>query len=109
DVFVRDLLLGTTTLVSVNRAGTGSGNDTSGVFSQLAISADGRFVAFDSFASDLVAHDTNNGNDIFVRDLATGTTTLVTVNQAGTDSGDRSTFSFKVGMSADGRFVAFES
>jgi hypothetical protein len=109
DVFVRDLRLGTTTLVSVNFAGTGSGNQGSGVFSQLAISADGRFVEFDSFASDLVPQATNNLDNIFVRNLATGTTSLVTVNPAGTVGGDQSTLSFMTTMSADGRFIAFQS
>ena len=57
DVFVRDLQMGTTTLVSVNRFGTGSGNGDSS--DAPAISADGRFVAFSSTASDLTANDTN--------------------------------------------------
>lgn len=57
---------GTTTLISVNRFGTGSGNGNS-VFPVL--SADGRVVAFMSFASDLVANDTNEQYDVFVRSL----------------------------------------
>src|SRR5204862_126255 len=93
-----------TLLVSVNRARTRSGNDYSG-FS--VISANGRFVAFASVASDLVANDTNGTENIFVRDLRTGTTALVSVNSAGTDTGDMS--SFNPVISADGRFVAFES
>ncbi len=80
DVFVRDLQTGTTTLVSINRTGTGS----NGGSSDPVISADDRFVAFLSDASDLVANDTNNTTDMFVRDLQTGTTTLVSVNRAGT-------------------------
>jgi len=104
DIFVRDLLMGTTTLVSVNQAGTASGNGPS--FSP-SISADGRYVAFTSLASDLVANDTNNTADVFVRDLLTGTTRLVSVNQAGTDSGNN--FSFNAVISADGSHVAFES
>jgi hypothetical protein len=104
DVFVRDLKTGTTILVSVNRAGTASGNFSS---RQPAMSADGRFVAFASFASDLVANDTNGTENIFVRDLRTGTTALVSVNSTGTDTGDMS--SFNPAISADGRFVAFES
>ena len=108
DVFVRDLQLGTTTLVSVNRFGTGSGNGSS--FGPV-ISADGRFVAFGSAASDLVANDTNGAtNDVFVRDLQLGTTTLVSINRFGTGSGN----SFSGGpagpvISADGRFVAIQS
>jgi Tol biopolymer transport system component len=104
DVFVRDLQTGTTTLVSVNEAGTDSGNAFSG---DASISADGRFVIFRSFASDLVATDTNGTGDMFVRDLQTGTTTLVSVNLAGTDSGNE--YSYPGVISADGRFVAFES
>jgi len=105
DVFVRDLQMGTTTLVSVNRSGTGSGNQDSGIYS--AISADGRFVAFMSNASDLTANDTNGTQDVFVRDLQMGRTTLVSVNRFGTGSGNR--FSELPTISADGRFVAFES
>src|SRR4051812_7820236 len=63
-----------TTLVSVNAAGTASGN---GYSSPLALSRNGRLVLLSSNASDLVANDTNGTGDIFVRDLATGTTTLV--------------------------------
>ncbi|PYU86902.1 MAG: hypothetical protein DMG08_29040 [Acidobacteria bacterium] len=66
DVFVRDLKTGTTTLVSVNSAGAGSGNGPSRL---PALSADGRFVAFHSPASDLVANDTNGNFDVFVRSL----------------------------------------
>jgi len=104
DVFVRDLKTGTTTLVSVNSAGNGSGNGLSFV---SCISANGRFVAFISLASDLADNDTNGDQDVFVRDLKTGTTTLVSVNRAGTASGNG--FSEFPVMSADGRFVAFES
>ncbi|PYU99124.1 MAG: hypothetical protein DMG10_26205 [Acidobacteria bacterium] len=104
DVFVRDLKTGTTTLVSVNSAGTDSGN---GFSIDAAISDDGRFVAFGSYAGDLVANDTNGGGDVFVRDLKTGTTTLVSVNRAGTDSGNG--FSIAAAISADGRLVAFFS
>ena len=104
DVFVRDLAAGITTLASINDAGTGSGN--SGSFDPR-ISADGRFVAFVSIASDLVPNDTNNASDIFVRDVTTGTTALVSVNATGTASGNGG--SFELQISADGRFVAFSS
>jgi Tol biopolymer transport system component len=104
DTFVRDLQNGTTSLVSVNKDGTDSGNRVS---ARPVISADGRFVAFSSDASDLVATDTNRTWDIFVRDLQTGTTTLVSVNKDGTDSGNSHSSTPKI--SADGRFVAFQS
>jgi Tol biopolymer transport system component len=104
DIFVRDMQAGTTTLVSVNRAGTDSGNGFGGYPS---ISANGRFVAFVGSATDLVAGDTNGKYDVFVRDLQTGTTTLVSVNQAGTGGGDKD--SLYTSISADGRYVAFAS
>src|SRR5262249_31356906 len=106
DVFVRDLQTGTTILVSVNRTGTDSGNsDSSSVY---VLSADGQVVAFFSEASDLVANDTNGSQDVFVRDLQKGTTTLVSVNRAGTDSGNSGSFG-SLALSADGGFVAFIS
>src|SRR2546429_5391590 len=80
DVFVRDRAAGKTILVSANRDGTRSGN---GASLAASVSADGRFVAFESSASDLVANDTNNAQDIFVRDLVAGTTTLVSVSLDG--------------------------
>jgi Ca2+-binding RTX toxin-like protein len=106
NVFVRDLQLGTTTLVSVNIDGTRSGNSDSYV---SAISADGRFVAFESEANDLVATDTNGARDVFVRDLQSETTTLVSVNKDGTDSGTGNSTMPVPMISADGRFVVFES
>jgi uncharacterized repeat protein (TIGR01451 family) len=104
DVFVRDLQTGTTSLVSINSAGTGSGD---GGCNNPVISSDGRFVAFPSLATDLVASDTNGTRDIFVRDLQTGTTTLVSINSVGTGSGNGESDSSVI--SANGRLVAFES
>jgi Tol biopolymer transport system component len=104
DVFVRDMKTGTTTLVSVNAAGTGGGN---GFSSDPSISADGRRVAFVSAASDLVAGDTNGKYDVFVRDLKKGTTTLVSVNKAGTGGGDGD--ALHTSISGNGRYVAFSS
>ncbi|NMG06351.1 PD40 domain-containing protein [Brasilonema sp. UFV-L1] len=104
DIFVRDLLTGTITLVSVAEDGTQGG--TSSFSSTPSISADGRFVAFYSFANNLVPGDTNNNSDIFVRDLQTGTTTRVSVADDGTQGNN---FSSSPSISADGRFVAFSS
>jgi Tol biopolymer transport system component len=76
-VFVRDRATGTTELVSVSRGG-GQPNDYS---LEPSISTNGRFVAFASAASNVVAGDTNRLRDIFVRDRKTRTTTRVTVAQ----------------------------
>lgn len=71
-----------------------------------AISADGRFVAFDSEASDLVPGDDNGATDVFVRDRRTGRTTRVSVDSRGAE-GDRG--SYTPAISGDGRYVAFVS
>ena len=104
DVFVRDLETGTTTLVTVNRTGTGSSNGTmffppNSFTPPIRISVDGRFVAFVSDATDLVTTDLTRGGNLFVRDLQTGTTTLVNVNQTGTGSGNADVSGFH--LSAD--------
>jgi Tol biopolymer transport system component len=108
DVFVRDLKAGKTSLASVNREGTAAGADFSVIRSYPALSADGNIVAFESRAPDLVDNDTNGVEDIFVRDVARGNTTLVSVNKAGTASGNQPSSTNAIGMSADGRFVAFD-
>jgi hypothetical protein len=102
DVFVRDRQAGTTERVSVNSAG-GQGNSHSG---NPKISADGLFVAFESFALNLVPGDTNFAWDAFVRDRQSGTTERVSIDSAG-DEGDSD--SGIASISGDGRFVAFES
>ncbi len=89
-----------TTRVSVDSAGA-QGNGDSYVPS---ISADGRYVAFQSYATNLVTGATNDWFDIFVHDRQTGTTARVSVDSAGAQSdGDGHAPS----ISADGRFVAF--
>jgi Ca2+-binding RTX toxin-like protein len=95
----------TVELVSVNKDGTDSGNGDSSYY--YSVSADGRFVAFQSDADDLVATDTNGTRDVFVRDLQSGVTILVSVNKDGTGSGNGS--SNFPNISADGRYVAFTS
>ena len=102
DIFVRDTLTNTTTRVSFGSAG----NQGNSVSQSPSISADGRFVAFTSFASNLVPGDTNSSGDIFVRDTLTNTTTRVSVDSAGNQRNFRSD---NPSISADGRFVAFES
>lgn len=102
DVFVRDRQTGATTRVSLDNAG-GQGNGDSWI---AAISANGRYVTFESDASYLVAGDTNNKTDVFVRDLQTETTTRVSVNSAGVQGNDMSDRS---SINDDGRYVAFRS
>lgn len=104
DVFVRDLVSQETFLVSVNGDGTGSGNGTS---TAPSISADGRYVAFQSLASDLVENDTNGRSDAFVRDRVNGITVLASANLAGTASAERGAQAPV--LSRDGRHVAFLS
>jgi Tol biopolymer transport system component len=72
-----------------------------------AISSDGRFVAFQSSATNLVGDDTNGIDDIFVRDRVTGSVERVSVSSAGTEG--TGTGSSGATISADGRFVAFDS
>ena len=71
-----------------------------------SISADGRYVAFESDASNLVSGDTNYHPDIFVHDRQTGQTTRVSVASDGTQANGHS---FDPSISADGRYVAFGS
>ncbi len=104
DVFLYDETAGTTTLISINGAGTDTGNSASVVPS---ISADGTMVAFSSGASDLGTVDTGFSSDIFVRNVTAGTTTLVSVNSAGTNGGNNG--SQHPVISADGTHVAFSS
>jgi Tol biopolymer transport system component len=102
DVFVRDLRAGTTTRVSVDTAGGDPNGESDGGW----ISADGRYIGFYSFASDLVPGDGNGVADVFVRDRQAGTTTRVSADTAGGDANDGS---FGGSISADGRSVAFHS
>jgi len=102
DVFVHDRQTGATTLVSVAM----DGSEGNGYSEEVSISADGRYVAFRSWADNLVSGDTNNHPDIFVRDLQTNQTTRVSVASDGTQANN---FSFEPSISADGRYVAFMS
>ncbi len=102
DVFVRDRQTGTTERVSVDSSGT-EGNANS---LNPSISADGRYVAFSSSASNLVVGDTNERDDVFVHDRQTGTTERVSVDSSG---GQGSSHSVRPSITPDGRFVAFDS
>ncbi|MEK6328471.1 MAG: hypothetical protein AABM66_13250 [Actinomycetota bacterium] len=102
DIFVRDRKRGETTRVSVSSARAVPNSD-SGFPS---ISANGRFVAFASLASNLVGGDRNHAPDIFVHDRRLGETTRVSVSSAGAEGNDRNLLP---AISANGRFVAFFS
>jgi Tol biopolymer transport system component len=103
DIYRRDVQSGTTDLVSYNRFGAASNGDSR----DPSISADGRYVAFDSVASDLTANDQGNTPDVFVRDTQTGT--LYLISRAADGSGPGNNTSLFPSISADGSRIAFES
>ncbi|MFM5982630.1 MAG: DUF4347 domain-containing protein [Sphaerospermopsis kisseleviana] len=102
DVFVKDLTSNTITRVSTNASGI-QGNSDSG---RAAISADGRYVVFQSNATNLVSGDTNGSYDIFVKDLTTNTITRVSTASNGTQGNGSSELPT---ISSDGRYVVFKS
>jgi Tol biopolymer transport system component len=105
DVFVRDVVKGTTLLVSASTNGSvGNGSSKNAV-----LSPDGRYVAFASRASNLVPGDTNRLQDVFVRDLQTGTTTLASFGSVTSKVGNPSGNSDLPVITPDGRFVTFSS
>jgi Tol biopolymer transport system component len=103
DIFVRDMVTNVTKLVTVNLAGSASGNGTS---LEAKISADGRYVVFTSEASNLVENDTAT-RDVFIRDLQTNITKRVSTNAAGTAGGNGESGGGIIDKS--GRFVVFST
>ncbi len=93
-------------LVSVATDGTHSDYASAGGDGSAAVSADGGYVAFASFATTLVPGDTNESSDVFVRDVERGVTERVSVASDGSQASGASTFP---AISADGRIVAFVS
>jgi Tol biopolymer transport system component len=104
DVFVRDRQAGTTERASVNTASVQA--NARSMFYPRTMSSDGRFVAFLSFASNLVAEDSNLTWDVFVRDRQAGTTERVSVGSAGEQANDGS---YNMAISGDGSVIAFVS
>jgi Tol biopolymer transport system component len=102
DIFVHDLATGLTIRVSVASSGGEANNDSY----HPSISGDGTVVAFESYASNLVAGDVNGTIDAFVHDGATGATELMNVDSSGLPGNGASRFP---AVSADGRVVAFWS
>jgi hypothetical protein len=100
NVFLRDRLLGTTELVSINPSGVDGNADSY----DPSISADGRFVTFWSYASDLVPGDTDGSADTFLRDRQSGTTEIVSVDPGGVPRGGG-----LGSITQDGRYILFDS
>lgn len=107
DVFVRDLQTGVTERVSVGLHGAQPNGESNGGSGHVGISDDGRFVAFFSTASNLIAGDRNDQQDAFVFDRITKTTTRVSLGMNGQEANNESRDS--VDISGDGRFVVFAS
>lgn len=93
---------GTIIRISVASDGSQANNRSS----QAAISADGRYIAFLSRATNLVENDTNGFYDVFLRDTATNTTSRVSVAEDGAQANGSSDW---VSLSTDGRIIAFDS
>lgn len=101
DIYVKDLNTNTLRRVSVAADGSGANGESS----SISLSADGRYVAFVSAASNLVAGDTNQVSDVFVKDLQTGAVRLVSSNNGVIGNGQ----SLYPVLSADGHSIAFVS
>lgn len=108
DIFVRDRWLNTTEIISISFDNQGANSYSS----ESSISGDGRFVAFSSWADNLVESDINGWGDVFVRDRLLNITHMVTLN----NNGDQQLTwynllndEYEPCISADGRFVAFSS
>jgi Tol biopolymer transport system component len=103
DIFVHDRATGLTERVSVDSTGA----QANGYSVAPSLSADGRFVAFASDATNLVAGDTNGFTDIFVHDRVTGVTERVSVDSSGGEGDGAS--NGRTSLSSDGAIVAFDS
>lgn len=113
DIFLRDLKTGATKLISLGLAGVpaigscGVGGNTTGS-SSPSLSANGRFIAFSSCASNLVTGDLNLSSDVFIHDAKRGETRLVSASPLGT-SGIGSSQSGSQAVDRTGRYVVFVS
>ncbi|HVS17598.1 MAG TPA: hypothetical protein VMT18_03275 [Planctomycetota bacterium] len=102
DIFARDLATGTNTHVSVP---LGGGN-VDGSSNLYGVSHDGRYVAFTSYSTNLVAGDVNGAQDVFVRDLSTGTTERVNLTSLGVAT---SVSAYHASISGNGRVASFST
>ena len=101
DIFTRNLAAAQTVRVSVSSTGL-QGN---GMSIQARISRDGGTVCFSSYATNLVTGDTNSQPDVFVRNLAAGSTERVSVTSDGSQA---DSYSWMCAVSSNGRYVAFQ-
>jgi len=102
DIFVRDRLLNITQRLSVSSTGVGGNNDSFG----SSVSSDGRYIAFYSYASNLVEYDNNGCSDVFVHDRISNTIKRINILPHG---GEANSDSYQPIISADGNFIAFTS
>ncbi|MEO6393923.1 MAG: FG-GAP-like repeat-containing protein [Pyrinomonadaceae bacterium] len=114
NIYVYDTGLNQSSVVSINTAGTESGNNETGTGGQntsLSISADGRYITFESKAGNINPLTGSGTYNLFRRDLFEGRTDLVSSNTAGSQGGDAHSRNGQKGggMSSDGRFIVFES
>jgi hypothetical protein len=106
DIFVHDRQTGETTRVSVDSNGVEANGNSADVYFAVSISDDGRYVSFQSEASNLVSGDTNGANDIFVHDRQTHVTTRVSVDSSRAEA---NAGSLAPVISGNGRYIVFSS
>lgn len=104
----KDRSTGVLSLVSAGAAGIAAAGSAAGQARDVSISADGRFVAFQSDANNLVAGDAVDSDDVFVKDMDSGAIHAVSVNAAGGFTDGAVTFS-PHGLSADARYVVYSN
>ncbi|MHB0915236.1 MAG: TolB family protein [Thermoleophilia bacterium] len=105
DIYLKTVATGAIERVSVSTAGA----QANGVSDLPTVSADGRYVAFRSTATNLVTGDTNGVADVFVRDVQSDTTTRVSTDSAGAQANGLSGFTYGAWIAAGGNHVVFES
>lgn len=105
DIYLRDRIAGTTVRISLNS----DEEELNASAYDPSVSDDGRYVVFNSIATDVVAGDTNSTRDVFLRDVVAGTTDRISVDSSEVElTGGASSVQNK-SISADGRFVVFSS
>lgn len=105
-IFLRDTQANTTTLITTTGGTSGSTFAANNVSTKPVISADGRFIAYESHATDILAADTDTDSDIYRYDTQADTTALVSVSTSGTKGNENSE---EAAISDNGRYIAFSS